>query len=506
MAAVASSPQNSPFGRRTRRSPKVQELQRAPNYVDIYTGSPLGQFLSFGSESQSSGQAQLLSQSQSQGYSHAHPQHLPRWQGPRGFGAQHINDHIPFSLWSEDKQDFRGATSPEKRYIQEKYGAERLEFHGYLIVIETSNPPKPVPLTVAGTPAIFVPPGQRRKFMCGSTPYPNPRLPDPCPHLSWKRMETPQKSQMADIINTLIELANIRRVNFLPASIVVEIAYGDGRVYPSASLPGIVAGLSTTYHHDAIPFFSSMRDHTRERLLDPCQYLPGSRIGSLAQDGTNYLREPSWGVLSPGVRVSTGFSTSSGMCAEAVQSTTCGIRLRKGASEYVSVANHGFLANNEVFHPAPDGDKIGDIVDRYPELDIAMVQLTPAHSSRFSNQMYFQAEPPQRLVEMCDLVRGTWFEVDGMSTGLVSFLYMIDAWEKPIRPPGHPEIPVLQWKRNNVLRIFGASNPELMDGLCGAPFVEIGTGNVAGFFHLANGDWAECAALDDLITERWEVA
>jgi hypothetical protein len=41
----------------------------------------------------------------------------------------------------------------------------------------------------------------------------------------------------------------------------------------------------------------------------------------------------------------------------------------------VSVANHGFLPGDEVFHPTANDDKIGDIVDRYPELDIAMVQL-----------------------------------------------------------------------------------------------------------------------------------
>jgi hypothetical protein len=172
----------------------------------------------------------------------------------------------------------------------------------------------------------------------------------------------------------------------------------------------------------------------------------------------------------------------------------------------VSVANHGFLAGDEVFHPTADGDKIGDIVDRYPELDIAMIQLTPAHFSHFSNQTYFQAEPPKRLADASNLVEGTWFEVDGMSTGMLSFQYLIDSWEYPVRPPGHPKIPVLKWKRDMTFRIFGASSPQLMDGLCGAPFVEIETGNVAGFFHLANGDWAECAAMDDLVAEGWEVA
>ena len=159
-----------------------------------------------------------------------------------------------------------------------------------------------------------------------------------------------------------------------------------------------------------------------------------------------------------------------------------------------------------MFRPAIDGDKVGEIVDRYPELDIAMVQLAPAHSSHFSNQTYFQAEPPKQLAKTSNLVRGTWFEVDGMSTGMLSLQYLDDSLERPVRPSGHPEIPVREWKRKIVFRIFGATSPQLMDGVCGAPLVEVGTGNVAGFFHLANGDWAECAALDHLIAEGWGVA
>jgi hypothetical protein len=199
MAAVHGSPQNapsssphrSPFGRFSRRSPLVQQLQSAPKYVDIYTGSPLGQALDLEVESQPSAKAQsssqIQSQSQSQSLPHAHPD-PPRWQGPRGFGTRHINDRSPFSLWNEEKQDFRKATTQEKISIVKTYNAERLEFHDYLMVIETSNPPKPVPLTVACIPTIFVPPGQRRKYMIGSAPYVGPRVRDPCPHLSWGRI------------------------------------------------------------------------------------------------------------------------------------------------------------------------------------------------------------------------------------------------------------------------------------------------------------------------------
>jgi hypothetical protein len=503
--ALSSSLHNSPSGRFTRRSPLVQRLQSASKYVDIYTGSPLGQVLNLGVQSQSSVQAQSLSQFQSQSLPHAHPDPQPRWQGPRGFGARHINDHAPFSLWNEEKQDFRNATAQEARSIAETYNAKRLEFDDYLMVIETPNPPKPVPLTVACVPAIFVPPGQGRKHMMGLAPYVGPRVRDPCPHLSWGRMRTPTKSQMADVISVLMQFVSIRKVHFFPTSIVVELVYGDGRVYTNGSLPAFMAGLWISYHHDSVPFFESMKDHTRERLLDPGRYLP-PLIGPLPQDRTNYLREPSWRILNPGVRVSTIPATGSRTYADAVQSTTCGILLRKGASMRISVANHGFLAGDEVFHPTADGDKIGDIVDRYPELDIAMVQLTPAHFSHFSNQTYFQAEPPRRLADRSNLVRGTWFEVDGMSTGMLSFQYLRDTFECPVRPPGHPPIPVLQWKRDVAFRIFGASSPELIDGLCGAPFVETETGNVAGFFHLANGDFAECVAIDDLVAEGWEVA
>lgn len=505
LSSSSLSPHRSPYGRVTRRSPLVQALQSAPSYVDIYTGSPLGQALNLGIPSQSSVQAQSSGQSQSQPVSHAHPDPPPRWRGPRGFGARHVNDHIPFSLWSEEKQDFRGATAEEMNYILDKYNAARIECHGILIVIETADPPRPVPLTVACTPAIFVPLGQSRKYYGGTAPYPSPRVADPCPDLSWRRNQTPKRSQMIAVISALLPLAEVRRVNFCPASIVVELVYGDGRVYPDASLPGYVARLPTTYHHDSVPFFQSMRDHTRERLLDPSHHLPEPGIGPLPQDSNNYLHDPRWGVLNPGVRVSTGSATGSGTYANAIQSTTCGILLRKGPSMFVSVANHRFLASDEVFHPAADGDKIGDIVDRYPELDIAMVRLTPAHSNQFSNQSYFQAEPPKRLIESCDIPKGAWFEVDGMSTGMLAFSFHTNSMERPVRPPGHPRIPVLHWKQDIVFRTFGASNPQLIDGLCGAPFVEAETGNVAGFFHLANGDWAECAALDDLVAEGWEV-
>ena len=483
---------------RTSRHSSVQELQSAPAYVDVYpTIASLPIIVT-----NQSGSSQLHPPN------HAHPPQSPfsrRWQGPKGFGVRHVNDDIPFSLWDEHAERLRPASKTEMLHIMERYNAKRVTFYEWMLVVETLNPPKPIPLTVAGMPVRFVPPGQDHVNLYGLAPYSSRRVPDPCAQVNWSRKESPSKGQMCAVISAISQLAHIRRVNFLPAAIVVELKYGDGKEYLPKSLPSVVANRLTTYHHDAESFLSSMRDHTRERILNPSQYLPGPPIGPLPQDATNYINEPDWGILSPGMRVSTGCAADSGFCADAVLSTTSGILLRKGATCYVTVANRGFPDTQEVFHPAPYGDKIGDIENRYPELDIAMVRLTPANSGRYTNRTYFQAKAPRRLAETVDMAPGSWCEVDGMSTGMLSLLYSGRAMEEPVKPPGHPPIPVHQWKRKTLFNVFGATSPQLLEGICGAPLVEEETGLVAGFFHLAAGDWAECAALDDLVAEGWEV-
>lgn len=404
--------------RRIARPSNVQELQSATACVNVDPSIALHSI-------------QITEQT--------HPQPPPkRWQGSKGFGVRHINDDVPFSLWDDYNEKFRPASTPEMSYIQEKYQAERITFYEWILAIETHNPPKPIPLTVACMPTRFVPPGQGRVCLYGLAAYSSRRITYPCPGISWDRKESPTKSQMCAVVSAMADLANVRRINFLPAAIVVELVHGDGRAYSPKSLPSIVANRLTTYHYGADSFLSSMRNHTRERVLDPVQYLPGPML----QDTTNYIHEPNWDILSPGMRVSTEYAAYSKVYADAVPSTTSGILLRKDTTCYMTVANHTFLNSQEVFHPTPSGDKIGDIVDRYPERNIAMVQLTPANYPQCINQTYFQAQAPRRLAETTDMIPGSWFEVDGMSTGMLSFLYCAKSLEKPARPPGHPDIPV----------------------------------------------------------------
>lgn len=102
---------------------------------------------------------------------------------------------------------------------------------------------------------------------------------------------------MVSVVHALSGLANVRRVNFMPAAIVVELVSDDGREYPRRSLPNVVANRRTTYHHASYSFFFySTRDQTRERE-DPSQYPAGPH----PQDETNYIREPEQGMFSPGM-------------------------------------------------------------------------------------------------------------------------------------------------------------------------------------------------------------
>lgn len=184
------------------------------------------------------------------------------------------------------------------------------------------------------------------------------------------------------------------------------------------SLPCIVVSVTTTYHHHSQPFFDHMKNHKRERLFDPAPYLPGPLIGPLPQDGSNYLDELQWGFLSPGMRI--------------LNSSTSGVRLRRNAVERITVSNHGVLTEKEVFHPSELGVKIGDVEERYDKLDIAMVRLVPSKSSSYSNNVYFQGEPPRRTVTLDEVEANSYFEVEGMSTGLITMLFRGSSTELPL--------------------------------------------------------------------------
>lgn len=60
--------------------------------------------------------------------------------------------------------------------------------------------------------------------------------------------------------------------------------------------------------------------------------------------------------------------------------------------------------------------RIGQIVERLPELDIGLVSLDDPSIS-FSNGRYFQAACPRRMIPHAQIRAGNTFQIDGISTG-----------------------------------------------------------------------------------------
>ena len=472
-----------------RRATRVQILQKLSPYTDIYTNSP------------SRGLRESIS-----------PVSVPtvptepeqRWIRTDAPCARHINDKAPFSLWDNDSHDFRKLTNQEGEWIVDAYKATEISFEWPILIITTDQPPRPITLTVGGVPTRFLPPASTPPAsLAGTAPYSNPRMPDPCPAITWPNHVNPTRHQMNELIKALQAFASIKKVYFFSYHITVELDIEDGVTYKPKSLPGKVGGKLTTYHHSNETFFNTMNSHGRERVIDPANYQTAGTSATLPNDDTDYLANSN--LITPGVKVSSGQLMNAGPLANTSMSTTAGVFLRKGSQIRLTVAHHGFLGSTNVHHPNPTSQVIGQIVEMYPELDIAMVQMIPANQGRASNSQYFQAEVPRRLVGGSELRKWDWYELDSMSTGLLALFCDGITLAHPVRPAGHPKIEVSKWKPEAVLQVFGASNVTMRDGLCGAPIVYIGGGEVVGFFHLGNGMMAQSATLDDLVAEGWEL-
>ncbi|KAJ5184433.1 hypothetical protein N7491_007702 [Penicillium cf. griseofulvum] len=316
-------------------------------------------------------------------------------------------------------------------------------------------------------------------------------------------MEFPTDADSVAFLKALEPLANVRAVVYLPSWAVLELECGDGRVYEPQSLPGVIAGRTTLYHHSQPRCYETTGNVTRARQLDPSQHV--TIFGPLPQDHYNYLQDS---FLSPGCRVESGYGLPGSRSESTASASSAGVKLRNlRGEEVLTVANHAFLYSDEVYHPYVHHEKIGDVIDTRPELDISFVKMTPAVSAKFRNTCYFQAEPPKALLAGTYLKQGSWAEVDGMSSGLLSLCAFARRDEKPMRPPGYPETPFQQWQSFTLWAIWGVVDGPITDGVCGAPIVNCDDGAVTGFFHLYDGG-RNCLSpnIDDLIAEGWQIA
>ena len=163
----------------------------------------------------------------------------------------------------------------EREWCDSEFGSGTLMQPSWFTAIATSSPPHPGPLTLGGMPLILHSPGEDPwRYLMPATPYANPRVPNPCPEVTWETMSFPTPAQNAEILRALEPLANVSKVVYLPHWSIAELKVRDGREYKPGSLPGTVGGRTMLYHHAEESFSASMLQ------IIECPRLRGAKSGS----------------------------------------------------------------------------------------------------------------------------------------------------------------------------------------------------------------------------------
>ncbi|KFZ15282.1 hypothetical protein V501_02783 [Pseudogymnoascus sp. VKM F-4519 (FW-2642)] len=86
----------------------------------------------------------------------------PTWANPGDWGARHISDIAPFTLWDPITRQYRMPKNPEYEWCKEKFGDGTLMQPGWFTAISSSSPPIPAPLTLGACRLSFTPPARTR--------------------------------------------------------------------------------------------------------------------------------------------------------------------------------------------------------------------------------------------------------------------------------------------------------------------------------------------------------
>ena len=365
------------------------------------------------------------------------------------------------------------------------------------IIIRTDQPPTEIPLTIGGALVRFVPGDMFLPNLPVDSlkPYPNSQrgdlLSSPLPLYS-----IPRHQECHEIIKLLELEVDIRAIHFLPPQIIVELDMTSGKKYDRHSLPSRAGGILIQYHGANENFWKGLSQIGYERLITP--------IDTVVDDSDYLFSNPH--TISPGVCLASSFVMEGGLPTSRWFNTSGGLLLQNGNKRCLSVANHGFPDSSEVYHPRPTGRRIGQITDRFPAWDMAFAQLDPSIS--FSNDQYFAAPKPSRLVCVEEIKAGDWFEVDGYSTGRLDMCARGRSYVRPNMPEGVQPIPIpyRDWMVETAYSLFGTIGASIKEGICGAPVVDQ-VGRVAGMFSLVDqsGMWAHTAGLDFFSNSGWSL-
>jgi hypothetical protein len=122
-----------------------------------------------------------------------------------------------------------------------------------------------------------------------------------------------------------------------------------------------------------------------------------------------------------------------------VSSITLELLLRKEGLERFTLANHDFLQERNVFHSDFYDTKIDEVMKRYY---VAMTKLNPSHI--FINESYFQEESLKRLVESDKTDIEAFFEVEEMSTELMTLMHRRQEMRLLVRSTEHSGVSVIK--------------------------------------------------------------
>ncbi|GBF59674.1 hypothetical protein TMEN_1450 [Trichophyton mentagrophytes] len=157
------------------------------------------------------------------------------------------------------------------------------------------TPPRPLTLTIAGVAALFVPDAPICTGVSVNTAYASPRVPDPSPVIL-KRWMAPTRRETDLILKSLARLCNVKAINWFGLYCYIELHTDDGRSYKRHSLPGLVAGKTTTYHHSVHRFWDEPENLGLIRRID-------SRVSAAISPLQDYSTfGPVGGRLTDGIR------------------------------------------------------------------------------------------------------------------------------------------------------------------------------------------------------------
>ena len=416
--------------------------------------------------------------------------HISQKTGLRGYGSRHVSDNAPFQSWDAENNGCH-IVSSSGSWIMEKYNATSIEMGSDDLTVVTSLPPVPVPVTIGGIGVTFAPPNPPYTIgplaiyhRMGNNGYAAPRMKDPISSWEAPYLMKPTRAQAIEIFSALSSLADIKAINFLGWVIVVELAE-NGRTYETRSLPGRVANRSCLYQHSNSPLF----------IPDAMD----TDLAEVQEDMTNYI--DSTGALSSGVRIEPGVAEA-GQNAPTTSGTTAGAFLKNSVGDMMlTVSNRHLASSKEVYHPnAKDGIRLGKIIERWLDLDIAVLRLDS--SITCSKESYFEATPPQHLLRSSEIAKGDWFSMDSIATGI---MWLQCCGTRYVNPTRCPHYEFTRWVEETMFLMHG-SKGNSVHGACGAPIVAEESGAVAGFFNYSSGKYCFAATLDTLIDEGWTVA